>query len=650
MDSVRKQKTGIVRYTIDCCRLKCGIRGVMLVILFLISSSFIANEILIGYSDNQIKTAWDSSQQKISNLLQNSADQLAVKNTLIEAIQEEFTQARTTHENTAFQTRLIRLTITLCFLLTLFLVCNRYSKSIARSLSDVQSNVKAVTEEGDLNITFRSSREDDVGNVAAHMDKFVEQLRSTADHLNQLAQGQLGIDVSSRGENDLLNQSLLNLTQQWQTIIYDIRCHSEKTLKELQQQSSSNSILAEGSHRQSELLRTTNKAMKKMGEQMAANAEMATRGNELSAKASTIAGEGELKMAHLVNAMQTINQNSERVTKMLGTIKEIASQTSLLALNAAIEAARAGEYGRGFAVVADETRSLAEKSSKAAEEISKHIEDARNKAINGVDIANETQETLSEIATSVQEFESLMTEISHSSTIQAAEMGELIKEVGEVNATTWRNSFIAKSSEQTQERLENHASRCQKAIGYFKFGDDDQFNLAASSNVTQFNSIIEWNQDEFGINIPEIDAQHKVLFDLLNKLYHSVIQVENVDDQSNGFFSGIINALLQYTVEHFRFEEEWLEAVGFPGYQQHKLEHEQLAAKAVEYANEFEQEANIDFYAFLEFLINWLTGHIKGTDRQFASHLCRPENMQKMPKWQPVLTKDGGDADEVTLF
>jgi methyl-accepting chemotaxis protein len=78
-----------------------------------------------------------------------------------------------------------------------------------------------------------------------------------------------------------------------------------------------------------------------------------------------------------VDAVQTLEQRSTLVEKVVVVIAEIADQTNLLALNAAIEAARAGESGRGFAVVADEVRKLAERTRQSTREIEATIRDMR---------------------------------------------------------------------------------------------------------------------------------------------------------------------------------------------------------------------------------------------------------------------------------
>jgi methyl-accepting chemotaxis protein len=134
-------------------------------------------------------------------------------------------------------------------------------------------------------------------------------------------------------------------------------------------------------------------------DQTAKNTNKATEHSRLSQVA---AKKGQDEIDHLITAMQGISQSSSKVEEIISVIENIAFQTNLLALNAAVEAARAGDQGRGFAVVAEAVRTLAQKSTTAAKEITSLIQASSDEVNKGASIADQGANALKEIVVSSQ--------------------------------------------------------------------------------------------------------------------------------------------------------------------------------------------------------------------------------------------------------
>ena len=120
-----------------------------------------------------------------------------------------------------------------------------------------------------------------------------------------------------------------------------------------------------------------------------------------------------------------------------------------------------------------------------------------------------------------------------------------------------------------------------------------------------------WNQT-FSIGMEEIDEQHMVLFEIMNKLWFSIV---NHDERTE--MAHILADLERYTLSHFTAEETFMKVSGFAGYEAHRQEHQKFINRIAE-ARQAALSGQIMSLELLHFLKDWLLHHIQQRDREYA--------------------------------
>lgn len=147
-----------------------------------------------------------------------------------------------------------------------------------------------------------------------------------------------------------------------------------------------------------------------------------------------------------------LGEESKEIISIVGTIKNISSQTNILALNASIEAARAGEQGRGFSVVAEEIQKLSEQTQTAVESIGNivHL------------VVNNTEKAVKAMEENVSFTENGMKSIrkaNDSATLITASNVELEKQIHSIDEVA---EMIKKSSDEVADSMKQINDNTQK--------------------------------------------------------------------------------------------------------------------------------------------------------------------------------------------
>lgn len=171
-----------------------------------------------------------------------------------------------------------------------------------------------------------------------------------------------------------------------------------------------------------------------------------------------------------------LGRRGDEIGKVISVINDIADQTNLLALNAAIEAARAGEHGRGFAVVADEVRKLAERTTRATEEVGQSIKS----------IQDETKQAVTRMETGTQQVK-VGVELAERAGENLREIvdgaGQVATLIGQISAASEEAGSATSQSSQAAQDLSHKAEQLRELVGRFKTERTNRGKPQASSKA-----------------------------------------------------------------------------------------------------------------------------------------------------------------------
>ncbi|MGF1775664.1 methyl-accepting chemotaxis protein [Vibrio nomapromontoriensis] len=327
-------------------------------------------------------------------------------------------------------------------------------------------------------IVRRVSVLNDIARRIANGDLSNAKVKDDAsDELSTLAQS---INQMQQSLADLIC-SIHSVSADVKEATYELSAISEQMVVGASSQSDKATLIATAS----EELSLTISEVAQQGNQTYSEAQRsescAVEGREVISGMVESVQQVSIQMQEMSSQMSALGEHGQQIGSVIKVIQEIAEQTNLLALNAAIEAARAGELGRGFAVVADEVRALAERTTRATQEVAtliQSIQSGTEQAVSltvdncqlvelGVKQSEGAIGALEEIVSGAGNVQNMINSIATAAEEQTAVTKEIASDISSISDISDRTLERAHSSAKQVDELNKKVNELEHLVARF---------------------------------------------------------------------------------------------------------------------------------------------------------------------------------------
>jgi methyl-accepting chemotaxis protein len=356
----------------------------------------------------------------------------------------------------------------------------RMKASINQSIDSVQTTMSGFRQLTQAlaqgHFSYHAEFDGIQGEFRENLDQAMDSIRAlelmmgnVGSVMSAVAQGDLKQRVTGQAQGDLkvlqenINASLSSLGSALK-LIHDI---TRQVATGANQTSSAIGQVSDGAQNQTLAISQVATAVRQTTESVVDVSRNTGIASQKSQESIAIMRRGIDRMALMVEAVNAIAINSEKINKITEVIENIANKTNLLSLNAAIEAARAGEHGKGFSVVAEEVGKLAASSAESSREIATLVQQAVVETSKAVDTVSHVNRDMSLIQDGFLQADQMLQRISAALEQQSSAVEEIHSNIDSLDRIAKNNAAASEEITATVIELSKLADQTRREIERF---------------------------------------------------------------------------------------------------------------------------------------------------------------------------------------